>query len=250
MAEGPLVSVQHRSTALGRWRRARATAARLPATSRPRCCPSAGRVCPSRLFLSPRRSSWEKPFAISPPHPTPFCSASSPSSAPHRWAPPSADFFSIHRGCSTLPQLLPVFLRRTTGKSSEPPPRRFSVLSDGRHRWELPSLRPCPIPAAGGYATPLRSFPLRTGSKGGIVNRRTTSPPVSRSRFRCLVVSRAPRRRVGARRVRVEMLVLGIVLSVHLGRRRPRGNPAVFRAPCAPARWGRALRVGADSRLG
>jgi hypothetical protein len=250
MAEGPLVSVQHRSTAA----RTLATRARdscaAAATSRPRCRPSAGRVCPSRLVLSPRRSSWEKSFAISPPRPTPFHSASSPLSAPHRWASPSADFFSIHRGCSTLPPLLPVFLRRTTGRSSEPPPRRFSVLSDGHHRWELPSLRPRPIPVAGGYATPLRSFPLRTGSKGGIVTRRTTSPPVSRSSFRRLVVSRAPRRRVGARRVRVEVLVLGVVLPVHLGRQRPRGNSAVSRAPCAPARWGRALRVSADSRLG
>jgi hypothetical protein len=73
---------------------------------------------------------------------------------------------------------------------------------------------------------------------------------VSRSRFRRPVVSRAPRRRVGARRVRVEVLVLSIDFSVHLGRRRPRGNPAVPRAPSAPARCGRALRVGADSRLG
>jgi hypothetical protein len=36
------------------------TAARLPATSRPRCRTSAGRVCPSRPALPPRRSSWEK----------------------------------------------------------------------------------------------------------------------------------------------------------------------------------------------
>jgi hypothetical protein len=55
-----------------RWRRARVTAARLPATSRPHCRPSAGRVCPSRLVLSLRRSSWEKPFAISPPRPMSF----------------------------------------------------------------------------------------------------------------------------------------------------------------------------------
>jgi hypothetical protein len=73
---------------------------------------------------------------------------------------------------------------------------------------------------------------------------------VSRSRFRRLVVSRAPQRRVGARRVRVEVLVLSVVCSVHLGRRRPRGNSAVPRAPCAPARCGRALHVDADSRLG
>jgi hypothetical protein len=44
--------------------------------------------------------------------------------------------------------------------------------------------------------------------------------------------------------------VLGIDLSVHLGHRRPRGNPAVPRAPCAPARCRRALRVGSVSRLG
>jgi hypothetical protein len=44
----------------GRWRRTRVTAAPLPATSRPHCRPSAGRVCPSRPALPPRRSSWEK----------------------------------------------------------------------------------------------------------------------------------------------------------------------------------------------
>jgi hypothetical protein len=44
--------------------------------------------------------------------------------------------------------------------------------------------------------------------------------------------------------------VLGVVLPVHLGCRRPRGNPAVPRAPCASARCGRALRVSADSQLG
>jgi hypothetical protein len=67
MAEGPLVSVQHRSTAA----RTLATCVRdscaAATTSQPRYRPSAGRVCPSRLVLSPRRSSWEKPFAISPP---------------------------------------------------------------------------------------------------------------------------------------------------------------------------------------
>jgi hypothetical protein len=50
--------------------------------------------------------------------------------------------------------------------------------------------------------------------------------------------------------VRVGVLVLSVDFPVHLGRRRPRGNPAIPRAPCAPARCGRALRVGADSRLG
>jgi hypothetical protein len=49
--------------------------------------------------------------------------------------------------------------------------------------------------------------------------------------------------------VRVEVLVLGVDLPVHLDRRRPHGNPAVPRAPCALARCGRALRVGAISRL-
>jgi hypothetical protein len=44
--------------------------------------------------------------------------------------------------------------------------------------------------------------------------------------------------------------MLGVDFPVHLGRRRPHGNPAVPRAPSAPARCGRALRVGADSRLG
>jgi hypothetical protein len=40
--------------------------------------------------------------------------------------------------------------------------------------------------------------------------------------------------------VREEVLVLGVNLSVHLGRRRPRGNSTVPRA----------LRVGAVSQLG
>jgi hypothetical protein len=48
----------------------------------------------------------------------------------------------------------------------------------------------------------------------------------------------------------MEVLVLGVDLSVHLGRRRPRGNPAIPRAPCAPARCRRALRVDSVSRLG
>jgi hypothetical protein len=50
--------------------------------------------------------------------------------------------------------------------------------------------------------------------------------------------------------VRVEVLVLSVDFLVHLDRQQPRGNPAVPRAPCAPARCGHALRVGADSRLG
>jgi hypothetical protein len=50
--------------------------------------------------------------------------------------------------------------------------------------------------------------------------------------------------------VRVAVLVLSVDFPVHLGRRRPRGNLAVPRAPYASARWGRALRVGAESRLG
>jgi hypothetical protein len=73
---------------------------------------------------------------------------------------------------------------------------------------------------------------------------------VSRNRFRRPVVSRAPRRRVGARRVRVGVVVLSVDFLVHLGRQRPRGNPVVLCAPCAPARCGRAMRVSADSRLG
>jgi hypothetical protein len=44
--------------------------------------------------------------------------------------------------------------------------------------------------------------------------------------------------------------VLGVNLPVHLGRWRPRGNSTVPRAPCAPARCGRALQVDAVSRLG
>jgi hypothetical protein len=111
-------------------------------------------------------------------------------------------------------------------------------------------MRLCPIHAAGGYATPLRSFPLRTGSKGGIVSRRTTSLSVSRSRFRRphRLTSSPPSCRcpVSAR----GSAVLSIDFPVHLGRQRPRSNPAVPRAPYAPARCGCALRVGADSRLG
>jgi hypothetical protein len=48
----------------------------------------------------------------------------------------------------------------------------------------------------------------------------------------------------------MEVLVLGVDLPVHLGRRRPHGNPAVPRAPCAPTRCERALRVSSVSRLG
>jgi hypothetical protein len=44
--------------------------------------------------------------------------------------------------------------------------------------------------------------------------------------------------------------VLGVVLPMHLGRRRPRGNPTVPRAPCAPVRCEHALRVGSVSWLG
>jgi hypothetical protein len=44
--------------------------------------------------------------------------------------------------------------------------------------------------------------------------------------------------------------MLGVDLPVHLVRRRPRGNPTIPRAPCAPTRCGRALCVGSVSRLG
>jgi hypothetical protein len=44
--------------------------------------------------------------------------------------------------------------------------------------------------------------------------------------------------------------VLGVVLPVHLGRRRPRGKLTVLRAPCGLARCGRALHVDLVSRLG
>jgi hypothetical protein len=78
-----------------------------------------------------------------------------------------------------------------------------------------------------------------------VVCRRPTSSSVSRSRFRCPVASRAPRRRVGARRMRVEVLMLGVDLPVHLGRRRPRGNPAVPRAGAVRTRSARWLRQSA-----
>jgi hypothetical protein len=69
------------------------------------------------------------------------------------------------------------------------------------------------------------------------------------SRTRRPVASQAPCHRVGARQVREQVLVLGVVLPVHLGCQRPRGNPAVPRAPCVSPRCGRALRVGSVSQL-
>jgi hypothetical protein len=55
---------------------------------------------------------------------------------------------------------------------------------------------------------------------------------------------------VGAQRVCEEVLVLGVVSLVHLGRRRPHGKLTVPRAPCTTARRGRALRIDLISRLG
>jgi hypothetical protein len=65
---------------------------------------------------------------------------------------------------------------------------------------------------------------------------------VSRSHFQRPVASRAPRRRVGARRVREEVLVLGVNLLVHLGRRQPRGNSTVPRAGTVQTRSARRRR--------
>jgi hypothetical protein len=109
MAEGPLVSVQHRLSAARTLGTRAATAVRPLATSRPRCCPSVGRVCPSRPALSSRRSSWERLFGhfstspdaavhftmlrlrrahhagelLHPPLPSRFTVAAAPSHHPH-----------------------------------------------------------------------------------------------------------------------------------------------------------------------
>jgi hypothetical protein len=120
----------------GRWRRACATAAWPPATSRPRCRMTAGRVCRrGRPYLRASRAGIGH-STISPPHPTslsvsPLLRFRRMHQAGELLHPPLPS--SIHRGCSTLPPPSPFFLRRNTGRSSEPPPRRCSAHPDARH---------------------------------------------------------------------------------------------------------------------
>jgi hypothetical protein len=248
MAEGPLVSVQHRLSAArtlaSRARNSCAAAQHLTATLPPNHRP---RV-PSRPTLSLRRSSWKRPFdhfSTSPNAVVRFASASSPSSAPRWWAPPfAASLFDS-------PWL------------QHPP--SYAGTSGGAQNCHPAAALPTPTPVTGESLTPrtlvqsppLAAMPHPSGHFPSVPEAREASYPVNpprrrwaRSRSRRPVASWAPRRRVGARRVCVEVLVLDVDLPVHLGRQRPRGNPTVPRAPCAPARCERDLRVGSVSRLG
>jgi hypothetical protein len=133
--------------------------------SRPRCRPSAGRVCPSRPTLPPRRSSWEQ---------------------------------SIRSLLQLTRRRFALLRLRRAHHAGEllhlPIPSRFTAVAAPSHH-SYPSTctgspvsasLPAPLsnPHRWRLSPPLRSFPLRTRSEGSIVSRRTTSPPVSRSRFR------------------------------------------------------------------
>jgi hypothetical protein len=176
MAEGPLVSVQHRlsvaRTLATRARDSCSAAHHLPAT-----LPPEHRPCVSveaGLISAPLGKGYS---ATSPPRLTPLS------------ALPLLHLRRAHHVGELLHPLLPSRFTVAASSSHHPHPSSCAGTpgeAQNRH------------PAAGGYAPPLRSFPLHIGGEGSIVSRKPTSPPVSRSHFRCPVASRAPRRRVGA----------------------------------------------------
>jgi hypothetical protein len=130
----------------------------------------------------------------------------------------------------------PSSLRKSTGRSSKPPLCLYSARPDTLHRWEPRSPRRFPISDAGGYIPPHWSFSTGSKAREVVVCRNRPHRRWAHSRSWCPVTSWYPRRRVGAQRVCEEVLVLGVVSPVHLGRRA---------TPRQARRLTRPVRVGA-----